>query len=1845
MNRQGGPQQTWDCACGRFVKGHHWKCLCGRHWSQRVVPRGPDQERPRASSRTRQTIRQEHQQKELKREEQEVKQLIGRVATMKRSEATEAMRFLGYEQVPTDVPGIKSYKTRTKQRMFELGRLIIISRKAGKDDPQGFVREISCLKYMMSTCEKLNDQLAELKSKRDRCQEHIRNLSVKLGELQSDYKQSETDLYAWQAAIDELEELEDYMVGEDAPGARGFSTFIPTMQMGADPRTERTTFPPPPPAPQQQCSGGPVPMQQCNMGFPPSMPPPPQQRVGPPVQQPPAQQPLPPSAEVQGIGEMIKVLIKKQQQTDHQMAMLIGHITATSASASAEEYERAKSEEGAHGHQQPPIEVQASPTSIPAAQPDTPTPVADPGIEPTEASLVDPDRDLLSDAHELGPLLSTVEIEDQRPCYSEEVQGLNCYAVVFGLQRFLIDTEQLVAKALEQDRLRFLVRMFKFAPRYLLTLLDVSLLHRRSWVSALAASFDWLVSFMDPDSVPGTGGLDEWLAALQMDPQRFRATIKTVIRRAREWWSDRHLLHLWDIRVHEALAGTPMDVDAVDVVTSYMCYECGQLFKSERALRAHRGKQHPIPTSPAMMAVGTCCSICGWDYRSNGRLYKHLARCAGGLGRRPRPRGTEVALPDQFWGRHRVKKQADSGGGEGKQGSAESCHTKASEWPTAHKAGPQNWFELSGFTQEGLSVHLSEGLCPLLPDLRQLFVEQSLQQQQAAGSGILAKLFHDMGRPPLSAAVTVAALLGAAAMRPPLDLGGPPEEPGAADDGGTALDCPKARQSGASPWRYAVKGREGVALRRLKVGDAYELRCDGAVVADGVGVEVHVNHNHDHPLEGEAVIRVTGLGREALARTSCRTARVAVHGEQGSCIARVPIPVVSWWPLSTSVPRVHLHRQLYSLPYVGPRIHDMFARVDEEEPLIVDVLVVLAAALALSAAAGLLVCACRGAAGRASAEAFVLPPPEGMLVPSAEQVTQKIARGLCELVVALGSSICSGIAMRGNGSASLYLLMLPVVLAPAALWRVALTWHRANDFYLHLCRGERLRFESSLGLSGRLVALLLLVTGARFGYCMAAAWWAGDTSAQAAASGAVVNAFLVRAAWQVFSGIIAIENRLHCCEISCDVLEKADGEEGKVPLCLARREYELLVDSAQVELDLFLQCDPEDTARLQVQWPGKPMIDESRTCTALNRLERGRMFPAMVNATVDNGLWSTEYVFRVQPMQILAKSLVVRGTIGQTEFTRCLPWGELPGTSISLPANVTDVALEVGTDTYEFNLPEDLTAAGAETHDHHDFITGFYGGLPPEKCDEDCRHHPRCVAHASVDAGCYQIIGPHECMKHHGSAPRNRDVKDAEVRRFLEQRTLQGRVCFLDNNSAERCAHMRKAIGDGVQSLNGIGNLMTYINNRSEGLVKLAVSTSSDVPVDTSASSVQFFRGTPSVLAMPAELRFPGNVKLTPVVIMSSRPSIRIELPEYDVPTSGGNLQLHLVPLLEDPGFVALWFDGNASIEASATNASFTEACSQSPGLRRFRACGGRRANGGAEISISLDPWRPPWLLKLRIEPRPPRGQRAFAGFDPLELPVQIGTAGDEEPLQWAVQKRCATDANESLYTPRVIRELAARCRSPRATAKMRQFLETHKNDMAEVASVLMEAGENNDSERLFEELNGSIPPMVLPFLAGAPETVLLAACRTVKDQELPSVLGATPEKALPSLAPCIRDPSRNKMTLLEYAARSQSEVVGRVVGTALSTFDGKVDLKSKLRKAKALAAALGKMPQVATLDLSGNNFGMDLGAAAALAAALGKMPQVTALDLSGNDFGKDPAVVAAVERMKAAHPNLTAKL
>eukprot|EP00959_Pyramimonas_sp_CCMP1952_P296395 6200529-Pyramimonas_sp.AAC.1 len=49
-NKAGGPQQQWNCGCGRYVKPHHWRCLRGSHFDNRIErvrqPSRPRDQRP-----------------------------------------------------------------------------------------------------------------------------------------------------------------------------------------------------------------------------------------------------------------------------------------------------------------------------------------------------------------------------------------------------------------------------------------------------------------------------------------------------------------------------------------------------------------------------------------------------------------------------------------------------------------------------------------------------------------------------------------------------------------------------------------------------------------------------------------------------------------------------------------------------------------------------------------------------------------------------------------------------------------------------------------------------------------------------------------------------------------------------------------------------------------------------------------------------------------------------------------------------------------------------------------------------------------------------------------------------------------------------------------------------------------------------------------------------------------------------------------------------------------------------------------------------------------------------------------------------------------------------------------------------------------------------------------------------------------------------------------------------------------------------------------------------------------------------------------------------------------------
>lgn len=188
------------------------------------------------------------------------------------------------------------------------------------------------------------------------------------------------------------------------------------------------------------------------------------------------------------------------------------------------------------------------------------------------------------------------------------------------------------------------------------------------------------------------------------------------------------------------------------------------------------------------------------------------------------------------------------------------------------------------------------------------------------------------------------------------------------------------------------------------------------------------------------------------------------------------------------------------------------------------------------------------------------------------------------------------------------------------------------------------------------------------------------------------------------------------------------------------REYDLLLDSGQPELELFLQCDPERVAQLEVHWPGRPALLENKTCSLLNATATHNLFPAVVDSAVDGGLWRTSYTFWVRPIRVLAKSLVLRGAAGGADFSRCIHWGEIPGTSISLPQNVSDLSLELATHAYEIELPVDLRNQTSLPKDPKTFFTGFLE-LAADRCAEHCRDHPHCATRLAVNAGCYVVVG------------------------------------------------------------------------------------------------------------------------------------------------------------------------------------------------------------------------------------------------------------------------------------------------------------------------------------------------------------------------------------------------------------------------------------------------------------------------------------------------------------------------
>lgn len=513
------------------------------------------------------------------------------------------------------------------------------------------------------------------------------------------------------------------------------------------------------------------------------------------------------------------------------------------------------------------------------------------------------------------------------------------------------------------------------------------------------------------------------------------------------------------------------------------------------------------------------------------------------------------------------------------------------------------------------------------------------------------------------------------------------------------------------------------------------------------------------------------------------------------------------------------------------------------------------------------------------------------------------------------------------------------------------------------------------------------------------------------------------------------------------------------------------------------------------------------------------------------------------------------------------------------------------------------------------------------------------------------------------------DMEDEDVQNFIKEWSLKGQLCFPNRKtSGEWCKEMNVSLRDGVLALNDSEKLMEYVNEFADGTLRTIASANRNVSLYTATTGIRFRRGTPQVLAMPAELRLPERQRKTPKVFMSDEPSITVELPEYELaampevtgmaaPTA---MHLHLAPLLEDPGFLAGWlYSRTRTRPLDSSDGNFTESCEQSPGLRRFRACGGPRENGGDSVSIELDPWRPSRDdLVVKIGPRPELQEV----FHPLEVPVKVVTVNGEEPLQWLIRRSCVTDADETLYTPKAVGELAACCSTRRAIEKVRSFLTKYADVAEQVAAVLIRVDDNPNISRILPELSDSIPAVALPQLArmNASEATLLAACRNAGELDLPAILGQVPEERLGGLQQCIDD--RDFDTLLARSVFISCVPCARAVGRAFKDAAVKDTFEEPLRtgqspkapsrlvkgnqslvftgkkladleQVRALTAGIGEMKNLRQLRLASNRLGPEghLAGVEALGAALGRMTELTRLDLADNDLGEPPGAATGL--------------
>eukprot|EP00929_Paragymnodinium_shiwhaense_P018280 TRINITY_DN12856_c0_g1_i7.p1 TRINITY_DN12856_c0_g1~~TRINITY_DN12856_c0_g1_i7.p1 ORF type:complete len:1306 (+),score=285.96 TRINITY_DN12856_c0_g1_i7:1063-4980(+) len=505
--------------------------------------------------------------------------------------------------------------------------------------------------------------------------------------------------------------------------------------------------------------------------------------------------------------------------------------------------------------------------------------------------------------------------------------------------------------------------------------------------------------------------------------------------------------------------------------------------------------------------------------------------------------------------------------------------------------------------------------------------------------------------------------------------------------------------------------------------------------------------------------------------------------------------------------------------------------------------------------------------------------------------------------------------------------------------------------------------------------------------------------------------------------------------------------------------YSVLLPTSQKTFAYFAQVNPQHTRSMRVAVPFSSYTvyaGSTLNTTANSPALLPGAFPARLNITMSGPLQQEIYSLYVRPVHMVVKALVLKGMVDGKEFQRCIYWGQLDESYVTIPRRLENITMEVSTTEVEIGIPvvdrHDIPRQGA-------FVTYFISGIDAAECLKECRSDPQCVHHLPIKLGCYHVRGPDKCFDNHQRGAVSNLVGDEELKRYLSQETIVGHFCYRDIPDAEMDevpddeadCHAFKETTRGLLQWRAQKSQLRWVGGELKGILQIRSFNKNRDDEERIECQATFVRGAPSVALVLTKIE---NLDVDVKVDISDSPSIHIYIKEYDAAEVEGQLRLRLVPIVRDMAYKVEWKDHNVELEELQDGAKEPidyPGCTDNPGLQRFRACGGQWRSYAT--LLKLNAWRPYAELTMVLRPE------AQLDLRPVLIPVTISTEGDVEPRQWLVRKNCALPEAEDVTLP-VAKEIAQRCSSPEAMRLVRSYIRSERNTW-QAAEVFVHVGAN----------------------------------------------------------------------------------------------------------------------------------------------------------------------------------------